>query len=81
MGDDSTTHKPKGKKMQGLGWHHSTTQDKRVRGHSLVQNLYVLLGRCCPLAPQLYRQQAICETEEVSFARKIELLEAAIRTF
>ncbi len=25
IGDDSTMHKPKGKKMQGLGKHHSTT--------------------------------------------------------
>ena len=81
IGDDSTMHKPKGKKMQGLGLHHSTTQDKRVHGHSLVQSLYVLLGRRCPLAPQLYRQQAVCKTEGVSFASKIDLMEATIRTF
>ena len=60
LGDDSTIEKRKGKKMQGLGVHHSTTQDKRVRGHSLVESLYVLLDRRCPLAPQLYRQRAVC---------------------
>src|SRR5215467_1871827 len=65
IGDDSTMHKPKGKKMEGLGKHHSTTQEKRVPGHSLVIGLYMLLGRRCPLAPQLYRQQAVCETEGV----------------
>jgi hypothetical protein len=81
IGDDSTMYKPKGKKMQGLGLHHSTTQDKRVRGHSLVQNLYVVLGRRCPLAPQLYRQQTVCKAEGVSFASKIALMEATIRTF
>ena len=81
IGDDSTIEKRKGKKMEGLGLHHSTTQDKRVRGHSLVESLYVLLGRRCPLAPQLYRQQAVCTAEGVPFASKIELMETTIRTF
>ena len=81
IGDDSTMHKPKGKKMQGLGQHHSTTEGKRIRGHSMVQSLYVLLARCCPLAPQLYRQQKVCEAEDVPFASKIALMEALIRTF
>jgi DDE superfamily endonuclease len=81
IGDDSTIEKRKGKKMEGLGLHHSTTQDKRVRGHSLVESLYVLLGRRCPLAPQLYRQQAICAAEGVPFASKIDLMETVIRTF
>ncbi len=81
IGDDSTMHKPKGKKMEGLGRHHSTTEGKRIPGHSMVQSLYVLLGRCCPLAPQLYRQQRICEAEGVPFASKIALMEAVIRTF
>ena len=67
--------------MEGLGLHHSTTEDKRVRGQSLVQSLSVLLGRRCPLAPQLYRQQAVCEAEGVPFASKIDLMEATIRTF
>src|SRR5258708_34246922 len=80
IGDDSTMHKRKAKKMEGLGVHHSTTEEKRVRGHSLVQSLYVLLGRRCPLAPQLYRQQAVCEVEGVPFQSKIALMEATIRT-
>lgn len=57
IGDDSTIEKRKGKKMEGLGRHHSSTQDKRVVGHSWVESLYVVLGRHCPLAPQMYRQQ------------------------
>src|SRR5216683_1769516 len=73
IGDDSTIQKRKGKKMEGLGVHHSTTEEKRVRGHSLVENLYVLLGRRCPLAPQLYRQQVVCEKEGVPFQSKIAL--------
>ena len=81
IGDDSTIEKRKGKKMEGLGRHHSTTQDKRVTGHSLVESLYVLLGRRCPLAPQLYRQQAVCEAEGVPFQSKIDLMETVIRTF
>jgi SRSO17 transposase len=81
IGDDSTIHKRKGKKMEGLGQHHSSTEGKRVRGHSLVQGLYVLLGRSCPLAPQLYRQQRVCEKEGVPFASKIALMIECIRTF
>src|SRR6266566_2046310 len=81
IGDDSTIEKRKGKKMEGLGLHHSTTQEKRVRGHSMVESLYVLLGRRCPLAPQMYRQQAVCRAEGVAFASKIDLMEAVIQTF
>src|SRR6266566_4310394 len=81
IGDDSTMHKPKGKQMQGLGKHHSTTYDQRIVGHSLVQGLYVLLDRTCPLAPRLYRQESVCEAEQVPFHSKIELIEALIREF
>src|SRR6266516_3736070 len=34
IGDDSTIAKRKAKKMEGVGLHHSTTEEKRVRGHS-----------------------------------------------
>ena len=80
-GDDSTMHKPKGKKMQGLGKHHATTHEQRVVGQSLVAGLYVLLGRRCPLAPRLYRQQKVCEKEEMAFQSKIDVMERLIRTF
>src|SRR5206468_9746212 len=75
IGDDSTMAKPKGRKMEGLGRHHSTTEDKRIVGHSLLMGLYVLLDRSCPLAPQLYRQKAVCEREGVAFQSKIEQME------
>ena len=81
IGDDSTQHKPKGKKMGGLGQHYSTTAEQQVTGHSLVQSLYVLLGRRCPLAPQMYRQKAVCQREGVSFQSKVDMLEATIRDF
>lgn len=81
IGDDSTMSKPKGRKMQGLGKHHSTTHDQRIIGHSLVQGLYVLLGRHCPLAPQLYRQEPVCQAEGVTFHSKIELMETLIGAF
>ena len=81
IGDDSTMSKPKGRKMEGLGKHHSTTYDQRIVGHSLVQGLYVLLDRTCPLAPQLYRQAKVCEAEQVPFRSKIELMETLIREF
>jgi hypothetical protein len=81
IGDDSTQHKPKGKKMGGLGQHYSMTAEQRVTGHSLVQSLYVLLGRRCPLAPQMYRQQAVCQRESVPFQSKVDMMEATIRDF
>ncbi len=81
IGDDSTMAKPKGRKMEGLGKHHSTTEEKRIVGHSLVQGLYLLLSRQCPLAPHLYRQEAVCQAEEVVFQSKIDQMEALIRGF
>ncbi len=81
IGDDSTMHKVRGKKMAGLGKHHSTTAGTRVVGHSLVQGLYVVQGRHCPLEPQLYRQQAVCAAEQVPFQSKIDLMDTLIDTF
>jgi hypothetical protein len=81
IGDDSTMHKRRGKKMEGLGKHYSTTERRVLTGHSLVQTLYVVAGRRCPLAPQLYRQKAVCEAEGVAFASKGDLMAERIRTF
>ncbi len=81
IGDDSTQHKPKGRKMGGLGQHYSTTAEQRVTGHSLVQSLYALLGRRCPLTPQMYRQKAVCEREGVPFQSKVDMMEASLRDF
>src|SRR5215210_3540575 len=81
IGDDSTMPKPKGRKMEGLGCHYSTTAGRPVVGHSLVQGLYVLCGRRCPLAPRLYRHQAVCAAEGVPFHSKIDLLVDLIGRF
>lgn len=81
IGDDSTMHKRRGKKMEGIGRHYSGSEKKQVTGHSLVQGLYVLLGRRCPLAPRMYRQQAVCEAEGVTFASKVDLMAEIISTF
>lgn len=81
IGDDSTLAKSKGKKMEGGGLHHSPTAGTRVRGHSLVQGLYRVEGRSCPLPPLLYRQQTVCAAEGVPFHSKIALREQTIRTF
>jgi SRSO17 transposase len=81
IGDDSTLHKRRGKKMEALGKHYSTTERRVLTGHSLVQARYVVAGRRCPLAPQLYRQKAVCEAEGVVFASKVDLMAERIRTF
>ena len=51
IGDDSTMEKVRGKKMAGLGKHHSTTAGTRVVGHSLVQALYVVQGQVSARTP------------------------------
>lgn len=79
--DDSPHPKPKGKAMEGLGVHYSTTEGKQVRGHSLFTGLYLLLGRRCPLPPPLYRQRVVAQAEGVRFWSKIDLAEKLIRTF
>jgi hypothetical protein len=81
IGDDSTMSKPKGKKMEGLGKHHSTTYDKRITGHSLVECLYTVLDRSCPLEPLLYRQKQTAEKEGVPFLSKIDLMIQQIENF
>ena len=81
IGDDSTMSKPKGVKMQGIGKHHSTTYNKRVAGHSLVQCLYTVLDRSCPLVPFLYRQKKTAEKEGVPFLSKIDLMIQQIQNF
>lgn len=81
IGDDSTMFKPKGAKMQGIGKHHSTTYDKRIIGHSLVQCLYTVLGRSCPLEPLLYCQKETAEKEKVPFVSKIDLMIQQIQNF
>ena len=81
IGDDSTIHKVRGKKMAGLGKHYSTTAGTQVVGHSLVQLLYVVQGRKCPLEPQLYRQQAVCAAESVPFRSKIDIVDEQLRAF
>jgi DDE superfamily endonuclease len=81
IGDDSTMSKPKGVKMQGIGKHYSSTHDKTITGHSLVQCLYTVLNRSCPLEPLIYRQKKTAEKEEVPFTSKIDLMIQQIQNF
>lgn len=81
IGDDSVMHKRRGKKMGGLGSHYSSTAEKTVRGHCLVQALYVLLGRQCLLEPKMYRQRSVCEAEGGPFASKVDLMIDMILSF
>jgi hypothetical protein len=81
IGDDSTMMMRRGKEMGGLGRHYSGTEKKTVTGHSLVQGLYLLLGRRCPLTPRIYRQQEVCQAEGKTFVSKMGLTEEIIHTF
>lgn len=81
IGDDSTLHKRRGKQMGGMGHHHSSSENKRVPGHCLVQALYVLQGRRCPLEPLMYTQNAVCLQEQRPFRSKIEQMMQIINDF
>lgn len=81
IGDDSTIFKEKGMKMQGLGKHYSSTYAKSVTGHSLVQCLYTVLGRYCPMEPLLYQQEKIAEKKDIPFMSKIDLMIQQIQNF
>ena len=66
--------------MEGLD-NYSITAEWRIIGYSLVQWLYVLLDRICPLASQLYRQEDFCASEDVAFQSKIKQTKTLINTF
>ncbi|MCL0094165.1 hypothetical protein M1O53_04210 [Dehalococcoidia bacterium] len=67
--------------MKGLGRHHSTTEKRRVKGHSLFSGLYELLRQRCPLAPQMYRQKATYKAEGIPFQSKINMAVEQIQNF
>lgn len=67
--------------MQGVGRHFSSTAGKTVQGHDLVLTHYTLLERSCPQQPQMYRQEQVCERENVPFKSKIDLMAEQISRF
>ncbi len=79
--DDSTHVKRYAKKMSGLGWHYSSTDQRSMPGHSLFEGVYVVAGHQYPLSPQMYRQKSVCEREGVPFQSKVDLAEQVIMTF
>ena len=79
--DDSVHAKLKGRKMGGLGRHFSSTERCVVPGHCLFTGLYSLLGQRCPLAPEMYCQEAVCEREGVAFRSKIDMAVESIAHF
>lgn len=81
IGDDSVMQKRRSKKMGGAGRHFSSTAEKTVSGHCLVQALYILLGRQYVLEPKMYSQQAVCEAEGRPFASKVTMMMEIIATF
>lgn len=79
--DDSVHGKPRGQNMRGLGRHYSSSDHRVITGHNLFQALYVVLGRQCPLPPQMYRTHAACERDGERFHSKIDLAVQTIATF
>ena len=79
--DDSTHVKRYAKKMSGLGWHYSSTDQRSMPGHSLFEGVYVVEGHQYPLSPHMYRQKSVCEPEGVPFRSKVDLAEKVIQEF
>jgi len=71
MGNDSTMSTPKGRNMEDMGTHRSTTHQQRTIGHYVVHCLSVLL----PLPLQVSRQEKMCDT----FQSIIALMERSMR--
>ncbi|MCL0097901.1 transposase [Dehalococcoidia bacterium] len=67
--------------MKELGLHHSTTEKRRMKGHSLFSGFHELLRRRCLLAPQMYRQKATCKAEGIAFQSKIDMAVEQIQNF
>ena len=51
--DDSVHIKPKGRRMDGLGWHYSNAEKRVVSGYCLFTGLYLQLRQRCPLPARL----------------------------
>ncbi|MCB9155360.1 MAG: transposase [Caldilineae bacterium] len=79
--DDSTCVQAYACKMEGQGWHYSSSDKRSMPGHSLFQSVYCLLGRQLPLTPQMYRQKTVCEKEGVPFRSKIDMAVQEVETF
>jgi hypothetical protein len=79
--DDSTHVKRYAKKMSGLGWHYSSTDQRSMPGHSLFEGVYIVEDHQYPLSPHMYRQKSVCEREGVPFQSKVDLAEKVIREF
>ena len=79
--DDSTHAKRYARAQEGLGSHHSGTEKKVVKGHSLYQSVYLLEGRQLPLTPRMYRRKVTCEAEDVPFLSKIDMAYEEVTTF
>jgi DDE superfamily endonuclease len=79
--DDSVHVKPRGQVMRGLGRHYSSSERRVVTGHNLFQALYVVLGRQCPLLPQMYRTRDACQQDGERFFSKVDLAVRTIQTF
>lgn len=79
--DDSTHVKRYAKKMSGLGYHYSSTDQRTMPGHSLFEGVYVVEEHQFPLSPQMYRQKSVCEREDVLFQSKVDMAEKVIQEF
>jgi hypothetical protein len=80
--DDSTHAKRYYQKVvSGLGRHYSSTERKTVAGHSLFQAVYVVEEHQCPLTPQLYCQQSVCEQISRPFVSKADMAVQTVEEF
>ena len=77
--DDCVTPKPYGHRMQGGGYHYSTSAKHPVWGHDMVAALVSVKRWAFGWAATLYRQRRECPRGE--FRSKVQMAEAYIRQF
>jgi len=77
--DDCVTPKPYGHRMQGGGYHYSTSAKRPVWGHSMVAALVSVKRWAFGWAGTLYRQRRECPRGK--FRSKVQMAEAYIQEF
>lgn len=77
--DDSVTPKPYGRRMQGAGYHYSTSAKHPVWGHAMVAALVSAGKWAFAWAGEMYRQKAECPRGE--FRTKVQIAEGYVKEF
>lgn len=78
---DDTVLDKTGLHIEGIGFHHSNSSKRRVRGHNLVTGICIIDGFVFPFDFFPYIKKEECEQQGIGFRTKIQLATRLIRSF